>query len=556
MLTSSHKTESITGQRFCELFSHRFNFIEAPFSDKPEWKTVGKYPIEHRNLWAAYQDSDRLIGLSFGSMTRYAVLDIDRHSKYHPERNQYALKALLGLYEDIGITRHITLRSSNSGGLHIYFVFEEALPTFKLAQTLRLTAVCGGFEVKDGQLEIYPNTKAYGEKQKTAYKAIRLPLQQGSYLLDDDFNPHSNDIKTFLDLCDYVAKGQDLELLKTALETANQIKSFKRIKGSGEASRFAADLKEQYQEGWTDYGQTNDLLRVIGTYGRVFKALEGQKLAEFIENTAMTLPGHRRYCRHQHNLKQRAKDWARCIEKYYYPYGENPNRVGTFRGLKKESEPKENLVNLGRQDGAITRLQKAVIHIQETVAVIPKKIGELKELLVNTIRQLFGITPSTRTLNRYKNYWHPTHQGYNLPEVIEVPAVPPAETPELPTSKDSEEKTPPPLNQAENQPEEKTLEPSTGKDSEEKTLPPRYMKVYRLDPDRIASGLVSKRVSSSRGTSPRLESIEGGVSVLLCRGCRHSHHPQILYVKPLHGAENWIGGIAVSASFLEPLPDG
>jgi hypothetical protein len=553
----------MTGQRFCELFSHRFNFIEAPFGEKPEWKTVSQYPIEHRNLWAAHQDPERLIGLSFGKITRYAILDIDRQSKYHPELNQAAFKALLGLYEDIGITRHISLRSSNSGGLHIYFVFEEALPTFKLAQTLRLTAVCGGFEVKDGQLEIYPNTKAYGEKQKTAYKAVRLPLQQGGHLVDDDFTPYSNDIKTFLDLCDYTAKGQDLELLKTALETANQIKSFKRIKGSGEASRFAADLKEQYQEGWTGYGQTNDLLRVVGTYGRVFEALEGQQLAEFIENTAISLPGYRHYCRHQHNLKQRAKDWGRCIEKYYYPYGEKPHRVGTFTKLKKEAEPKENRVNVARQEQAITRLQKVVSYIQETVAVIPQKIGELKELLINTSRQLFGVTPSTRTLNRYKNYWHPTHQEYEIPEIIEpevtpLPQVPsPAsETPEPSSDKGLEEKTLPPPEPLKIQPEEKQPEPSLDKGLEEKTPPPCYMKVYRLNPERSASGLVSKRVSPTRTTSLRLEVIKPGEILSLCRGCYHSHHPKILYVKPVKGAENWIDGIAVSASFLEPLPDG
>ena len=395
MLTTKHLPQSYTGQRFCEFFKHRFNFIKSSYSSPPEWITISNYPIEHRNLWSTYQDPERLIGLSFGIVTRYAVLDIDRGSPYHPSNSESEYQELLGAYEAIGINKVVTVQSSSSGGLHIYFVFPKALPTFNLAKMLRLTANRAGYEVKDGTLEIFPNTKAFSKQGKTAYKPLRLPLQQGSYLLDKDFEPYSNDIEVFLNQAEVAAEEQDIGLIEVAIETASQIKHFRRVKGSGDASSFAQDLREQIAQGWTGEGQTNDLLRIIGTYGRVFKGLEGQALIDYIVTKAESSPGYQKYCQHKHHIKQRGKDWARCIEKYYYPYGSQPIRVGSFQEVQKkcnrqEKVAKENVVNQSRQQEAVSRIKQGMDYVIETVKALPTKVGELKNLLLEAITHLFG----------------------------------------------------------------------------------------------------------------------------------------------------------------------
>ncbi len=50
MLATLHKPQSETGQSFRELCVHRFNFIEAGASNKPDGKTISQYPIEHQDL--------------------------------------------------------------------------------------------------------------------------------------------------------------------------------------------------------------------------------------------------------------------------------------------------------------------------------------------------------------------------------------------------------------------------------------------------------------------------------------------------------------------------
>jgi hypothetical protein len=289
---------------------------------------------------------------------------------------------------------------------------------------LRLTAVRAGYEVKDGKLEIFPNTKTYSKHSKTSYKAVRLPLQRGSWLLDKDFMPYSNDIEVFLEQGEAAAEEQDIELIETAIESASHIKHFRRVKGEGDACSFAQDLREQIGEGWTGFGQTNDLLRIIGTYGRVFKGLEGQALADYIVRTADTSPGYQQYCQHKHNIQRRGRDWGRCIEKYYYPYGSEPTRSGTFKdmqrtGNRQARQVKENVVNRTRQEEAVARIKQGMDYVRQTMAVLPSKVGAMKDLLLEAIYRLFGKRTSDSTLSRYREYWHPDYVSVTSPPVGE-----------------------------------------------------------------------------------------------------------------------------------------
>jgi hypothetical protein len=406
---SNHYPQSPIGKHFSQFFSHRFNWIKSAATKengKPNWFTVTDYPIEHRNLWNSFISPDCLIGLSFGKTTRYILLDIDRGSPYHPLNNEAKFRELLGVYEEIGLIESIIVQSSNSGGIHVYFVLPTEVKTYALACAMRFVATSQGFTVKDGTLEIFPNTKAYNKNKPSAYKAHRLPLQQGSFLLDKDYQPYSNDVGVFLDLAESSARSQDMEMLEKIMDLASQAKKFRCFKGdSNKALAFANDLKEQLQDGWTDHHQTNDLLRVMGTYGRIFEKLGGEKLVQYIVETALNSPGYTEFCRHQHEIEQRAKDWARCIEKFYYPYGSKPSREGTFASMKKEA--RENTVNLNRATESKERIIKALEYLKEQVKQLPNKVGELKKMLLKALSDLFSTRPSDKTLSKYRDLWHP-----------------------------------------------------------------------------------------------------------------------------------------------------
>lgn len=590
MTASNHFPNSPVGKRFCEFFTHRYNFIEADYygEEKPEWRTINKYPIEHRNLWNKYLDPNKLIGLSFGQSTNYAMLDIDIGSPEHPYNNEEAFKKLLGNYEDIGFTKYIKLQSSYSRGIHVYFPLPKFLPSYRLAKMMKLLAIRAGFTVKDGRLEIFPNAKAYGKEKATSFKAHRLPLQEGSFILDDNYEFYSDDIGDFLDLAEEYAEQQDIELIEKAIECAYKVKSFRSVSGDADkAALFAADLLEQIKEGWTGFGQTNDLLRVIGTYARVFKRKEQKGLVEYIARTAKSLPGYQKFCRHQHHIYQRAKDWAKCIEKFYYPYGSTPNRKGTFRSMVEEGS-RENKVNDNRQISCVERIKQAYEQITEILAILPKKVGEIKTLLIETIHKLSGVRPSNKSLDKYKHLWHPKYKTENPPENINsdnnpTEDVPQAEHNELDTNpelkehntaqsklkpKEDDRETPTPLDVApEKREEEKPLEPISDKDSEKNTPTPLYMKVMLFAKQQrklVYRGVQwTGLVDIPEGKKNRIKSVVKSINqndVVVISECNHTSwfYPDnednlLVYVIPVSEQDNWLSGITVKAKDLEPL---
>jgi hypothetical protein len=590
VISAAHFPASEDGKRFCQFFDHRYSFIEANLNgeDRPEWKTISAYPIEHRNLWNRFLDPDTLIGVSFGSTSHYAVIDIDRGSPYHPYNDEAAFKRLLGAYEDVGFNDHLLLQSSWSEGIHIYFPLPRSVPTHKLAVMMKLTAIRAGFVVKDGTLEIFPNAKPYNKEHPTPYKAHRLPLQVGSYLLDKDYQPYSDSIKTFLDLAERAAEAQDIELIETAIEAAHQAKAFRHIKGDGsKAAAFAKDLKEQIEEGWTDFGQTNDLLRIIGTYGRVFEGLEGKALADYIATTAQGLPGYREFCRHQHHIGNRAKEWARCIEKFYYPYGSDPIRVGTFAEMVDKGA-KENKVNEERQMSAIDRIKRGVEFVKEKLSEIPKRVGEMKDALINAIVELFGVRPSDQTLNRYREFWHPDIIGeVEIIILEETPQEEPLDLePEAPTSDAPQEgashnilqpealleeeqslcHTPPAVAQQDGPSAERVKPVPEGAKGVYAT-PPLYMKVKAWASEQVSliyqGNSVFNTVVLEGEKRVKVRSIEQNQQVIITEYTHSSflfHQDDeenlLVYVKPLNNDQSWLTGIPVLAKYLQLAPDG
>jgi len=602
---SVHYPNSEIGKRFCQFFQARFNFIEAEVPrekpdgknplekphKKPSWKTISEYPIQHINLWRRFNSDHHLIGLSFDKTTNYFLIDIDINSPYHPLNDELTFRKLLGAYEDIGFNKYLLVQSSWSEGVHVYFPLPKELSTYELAETVKFIAIKEGFRVKDGWLEFFPNAKAYNPDKPTAYRAHRLPLQPntGSYLLDDDYQPYSEDIAVFLEQAESVAASQDIDLIKTAILAAKRVKEFRHIKGDGgKAARFASDLKEQIEEGWTGFSQTNDLLRIIGTYGRVFEGLEGRDLANYIAETAKESQGYHRYCRHQHHIHQRAKDWAKCIEKFYYPYGSKPSRVGKFAQMVKEGS-KENKVNDSRQFEAKERIKKAVEHLKTNLQRLPKKVGQMKEALLKALSELFNTHSSNTTLDKYKDLWHPKFVQVEEEPQTESTASPstetssietlPKETPSMESERETESAdvihveplleeydksshTPPDVVPKKSR-QEKQLESIKDKDSEKKPTPPLYMKVKDWAKNKIPltylGNSVGGLVETKKEKRNKLKSIPPGEKVIIT-DYNHSSflfHPEdlnnlLVYVCPISEIDNWIAGVAVKVINLKP----
>lgn len=414
--------------RFCEYFYQGWDFLIAPTpapGQKPAWKTEKAYQLEPRNLWGLYQNPNYILGLRFKKKTKYAAIDIDRHSPYHPYNNPDKYKQVLAAMESIGLCRYIVVRSSDSEGIHLYFPLPKRIWTFGLACAIKFALFDHCIELNSGIVESFPNTKPYGDNGKyTLYNGLRLPLQTGSYLLDDDFQPESDSIEDLLNNFDWAAQGQDVKQLEKAMAASyprHKLTTYS-VFNSSRAELWRQHLEERWTQGWTGFGQTNALLKDIAVYGRVWLGLESLALVDYTATTATSAPGYDSFCRHQEEIWQRAADWSKCVESYYWAYGTEPNRKGTYASHFHRDDnncphcthSKNNIVDSPNNDQrsikATERIKSAVAHLEESNS-LPAAATARSHAIIATAKQLTGCGISQTTLHKpkYLVMWHPDH---------------------------------------------------------------------------------------------------------------------------------------------------
>lgn len=382
------------GAKLCQTFGkYRWETIEGDTDNAtaPNWRTVKNYPLRPRTLWSRWQDASQLVGVRFGSTTAYALIDVDAGSDYLNRLDD--IKATL---ETIGIVRTVLVRSSWSGGLHLYCPLPEPVNTFELACALKHGLEAQGLVLASGQLEVFPNVKSFGKYwlgQFTEYNAHRLPLQpgSGSTLLDGNLQPMGAGLARFFWAWDFAAQAQDMEALVEALKHGRDRERKRPKLRSHPVDQWLLDLEAEISEGWTEYGQTNMLLKSIACYGRVFERLAGNELADYVEHMAITRPGYAQWCRHQHQIKAKSITWARADEKYYWPLGDAPQRDKTALNFNQQ-----------RSEEAQAPIKAAVVQLATT-----RHLADCIKQRVEQICFLAGC--SATTLYKYLSLWHPKH---------------------------------------------------------------------------------------------------------------------------------------------------
>ena len=409
------------GRRFVQYFYHGWSFIEAPvpeWGERPNWRTEKRYPLEPRNLWSKYQDPELLLGLSFDKYTNYFVVDIDSKSRNHPDNNWQNFKGILYALEDIGMCRVVRVCSSESEGIHLYYFLPYPVYSLTLAVAVKQALFQAGYRLKSGQLEIFPNPKPYNPDKITSYRSHRLPLQKNSFLLDWGLQPISDNVETLLDWADLTASSQDMEALGEAMKLAEQWLSAQYClrRGKTSAEQFCWDLEELIEEGWTDYGQTNDLLLTFAKYGIIFKHHLGEDLVEYMLEEALNAPGYTKFCRHQHEIERRVRERARSALNYpYYPYRGKPPRPRTYKQQFGE-DGVDNVIYLHpskeRHIKTMERI-RAVVAMLKSEGTFPKTAYKRTQAIIKKSKAAYGIGVSGTTLYKeeYLPLWHPAHEN-------------------------------------------------------------------------------------------------------------------------------------------------
>ncbi|EKU97045.1 hypothetical protein Lepto7375DRAFT_1086 [Leptolyngbya sp. PCC 7375] len=402
--------------KFLALWPHRFDFLYAPHPDpgtKPQWQTETRHPLSDRLI----NQGTYLYGVRFGSVTQYAMLDIDSGSPYNPRRDPLAISRISEALEPLGLLQHLILTSSDSGGLHIYFPFETPLPSWKVGLAITTLLENKGFKVMPGWLEVFPNAKAYNPAGDSLYNGHRLPLQQGSYLLNADLEPIESSSFHFINNWETATAHNDItsETLELVIEQAQR----KIYRVSHKAEKFLNDLNGEIAVGWTGHGQTNRLLGRITMrayiFGHILGApapLTGDALIGHAIQTAQSLPGFTLWCRHQNDLEDKVKEWVRCIEaSHYFPYGSDKLPIDTVPvgpswNERQQTEVRERITK------AVTELQSA----NNWTDGITARFDRLTDQ---------GISGSS--LYKHKDLWHPRFMVSTAAETgTDIPPDPPA----------------------------------------------------------------------------------------------------------------------------------
>jgi hypothetical protein len=419
-------TTELTAQTFASFFPYSWNFIYAKNVDrtnKPEWKTETRYPITGRRLYDYWADNETLIGVRFDNQTEYALIDIDKGSPYHPNNNHEKFKTVLQALEDIGLVRPLIVQSSHSEGLHIYYPLWQEVPSFGLACAIKACLQKNNCEISAGVIESFPNTKKYDSE----YNGHRLPLQTGSYQLDNDLQIIGRDLNQFVETWLTVQEHQDIDLLNQAIAEAKA--NYHPPKDNCKTIQWREDLEKQIETGWTGQGQSNQLLYYIGKYARVFMGCEEDAIVEYITKTARAAAGFIKFCGDIKRLEQKAKDIAKWCMKHHFPFGSK-------KGEQTENES-ENTETQKAQKQA-ERLERIRTSVNEL-----NKTGEMPETIRGMAQAIAKAAKvSVETLYDNKQLWHPEFtETSNSPNTNNSAPFPIAISPPIEQAETQTEKT-------------------------------------------------------------------------------------------------------------------
>ena len=417
-------------KRLSERFYLGYRYILSPNVRPMQWATIhqplGDSFIEH------YVDPLCALGVGFGANTSYMMQDIDRGSPYHPCKDPRAFKRFLDTLDRIGLTTPVIIQSSDSGGIHVYYFFDRDINTFRVASLGLVTLVKAGFGIKNGDLELFPNAKPYGENgAKSNHKPHRLPLQRdsGGLILDRKGNPlicganlnHETQLEAFLQMAKASALGNDIDKIERQLDPIyaefksdlSRFQYFGKRDESENAKKWRKNLQTAMGIGWTGYHQTNELIPKFIAYAMVFLGIDNKEdLYEWaIENIPLA-PGYSEFCRHQRDISTRIRDWVDLSidNQFYVKYCGYPlrsdkrNSVLSRVKTSKATPTSRSEVYLRKRVDLIAQNLQSIVDL---ITDIPNRIGDLIEMIQAKSRELFGSAFSKNTLYKlhYKNIW-------------------------------------------------------------------------------------------------------------------------------------------------------
>jgi hypothetical protein len=275
--------------------SEWFEVIER--HESTGWSSIRK-PFTIEGLVKHFFNPDFVSGLRQEKLVRYGVADIDHKEDYASQYwDQFArspeLIELERRAEQIGC-RVSFLRSSHSGGLHVFVSFPEAIHAWLAHWLMTWLLEASGMAVKAGQAEVFPSRIDYrSDGQRARSNGFRLPGQEGSALIVAESFYEGAD-RIYGQLLDDLENTEDCRGWKRALNKCKEFRYF-RLKAERDFDRTGVTPETDIE--WKEGGNSNEILRRITTIVRL--ANRNIKCAiqigRIIRDVAMSAPGFNQF---------------------------------------------------------------------------------------------------------------------------------------------------------------------------------------------------------------------------------------------------------------------
>jgi len=362
-------------------------------------------PLTFKTLESYYRRG-HIIGKRSGQLTNYLMIDIDINSPFHP--NNGGFQTILTTMEQLGLCRYLIVRSSTSGGLHLYFPLPEPVNSWQLAYTVHSLLTANGVKIAGGICELFPNKKSANAE----HNGHRLPLQDGSFLLDNDFCPISNQKADFVTRWHTAAAQQDDEKLTLALSISSAIYA-----APSTVVELPPQPKPQQQRplpsssiaratysippiAWTHFAQSNEIMRELVNYGDRYAGYKNSTdLAAWMKAVAPQLPGYQEFASPKSKKDIEDGSWAKRWAESH------------FRSVRR--------YRVGGSDhnaNVAADAKRRIFAALDRMCVDPSiQITELWKLVSQTAKSCFDLGVHWRTFIKYKDeIWEKVRSSWKL----------------------------------------------------------------------------------------------------------------------------------------------
>jgi len=452
-------------QEFLSLYPNRHKSILKPRGCRG-WTTLSKHaPLGDEKILSAIAGQEQAIwGCRWGAETRFAVLDIDETSQYH---NELGLARLRHSLANIGITSPVVYQSSDSGGWHIYLFFSNEQPSTELREKISSWLKAEGFEIRQGQLEIFPSNNG-----------LRLPLQRGFAWLDSSAKilirredlETSQALELFLNdrqqnshdwipiesriarRLEQISRTKPLEITQEQLQEDDGFSDL--FSEAGKLQEVYNRGREYWREGLTEPGQRHHAILAVGHYlwyGDAdigLRALPGlrnsERRAALIENWLMEKHNGHSLSVRESNWNEIGADISRACNWQQQaatelPTGSYPltdRAIDRLEGLTKKTgrvwTPEDlRKGNIGREEEARNKIRAALTQL----------IEQGRRVTVRGLERLSGCR--RETIRRHADIWGVFRLSNGLGDLSCAPPPPGAvsaasDDPDLNTEKEKE----------------------------------------------------------------------------------------------------------------------